>query len=116
MLKQIEGSRAVAEAVAMCRPEVICAYPITQVLDPAEPVSIGAMVGPEAFTEVRYLAHERMQQALQGSRPSSAPSSAGTPAAWSGRTGSTTQRSFWSRSVRCSARPRTWSTNCAPAA
>jgi len=28
MLKQIEGSRAVAEAVAMCRPEVICAYPI----------------------------------------------------------------------------------------
>jgi pyruvate ferredoxin oxidoreductase alpha subunit len=35
------------------------------VLDPGEPVSIGAMVGPEAFTEVRYLAHERMQQALQ---------------------------------------------------
>jgi len=29
MLKQIEGSRAVAEAVAMCRPQVICAYPIT---------------------------------------------------------------------------------------
>lgn len=29
MLKQIEGSRAVAEAVALCRPEVVCAYPIT---------------------------------------------------------------------------------------
>jgi pyruvate ferredoxin oxidoreductase alpha subunit len=29
MLKQIEGSRATAEAVALCRPEVICAYPIT---------------------------------------------------------------------------------------
>lgn len=29
MLKQIEGSRAVAEAVACCRPEVICAYPIS---------------------------------------------------------------------------------------
>src|SRR6201993_5178556 len=29
MLKQIEGSRAMAEAIAMCRPEVICAYPIT---------------------------------------------------------------------------------------
>ena len=29
MLKQIEGSRAVAEAVARCRPEVVCAYPIT---------------------------------------------------------------------------------------
>jgi pyruvate ferredoxin oxidoreductase alpha subunit len=40
-------------------------YDPRQVLDPAEPVSIGAMVGPEAFTEVRYLAYERMQQALQ---------------------------------------------------
>src|SRR6476646_7791816 len=29
MLKQIEGSRAVAETVALCRPEVICAYPIS---------------------------------------------------------------------------------------
>jgi len=29
MMKQIEGSKAVAEAVALCRPEVICAYPIT---------------------------------------------------------------------------------------
>ena len=29
MLKQIEGSRAVAEAVAMCRPDVVCAYPIS---------------------------------------------------------------------------------------
>ena len=29
MLKQTEGSHAIAEAVALCRPEVICAYPIT---------------------------------------------------------------------------------------
>src|SRR3954469_5186004 len=29
MLRQLEGSRAVAETVAMCRPEVICAYPIS---------------------------------------------------------------------------------------
>lgn len=29
MLKQMEGSMAVAQAVALCRPEVICAYPIT---------------------------------------------------------------------------------------
>ncbi|HEY5898078.1 MAG TPA: pyruvate ferredoxin oxidoreductase, partial [Burkholderiales bacterium] len=36
-----------------------------QVLDPAEPVSIGAMVGPEAFTEVRYLAHAKQRQALE---------------------------------------------------
>ena len=35
-----------------------------QVLDPDEPVTIGAMVGPEAFTEVRYLAHHKQMQAL----------------------------------------------------
>jgi pyruvate ferredoxin oxidoreductase alpha subunit len=29
MLKQVEGSKAVADAVACCRPEVICAYPIS---------------------------------------------------------------------------------------
>ncbi len=29
MLKQTEGSHAMAEAIALCRPEVICAYPIT---------------------------------------------------------------------------------------
>ncbi|HET9082244.1 MAG TPA: pyruvate ferredoxin oxidoreductase [Trebonia sp.] len=39
-------------------------YVPRQVLDPDDPVSIGAMVGPEAFTEVRYLAYERMRQAL----------------------------------------------------
>src|SRR4029077_6272222 len=30
-----------------------------QVLDPADPVTIGAMVGPEAFTEVKYPAHAK---------------------------------------------------------
>jgi pyruvate ferredoxin oxidoreductase alpha subunit len=35
------------------------------VLDPADPVSIGAMVGPEAFMEVRYLAHAKQRQALE---------------------------------------------------
>jgi pyruvate ferredoxin oxidoreductase alpha subunit len=35
-----------------------------QVLDPAEPVTIGAMVGPEAFTEVRYLMHAKQLEAL----------------------------------------------------
>src|SRR3974377_2362464 len=29
MPKQTEGSHPVAEAVALCRPEVICAYPIS---------------------------------------------------------------------------------------
>ncbi len=36
-----------------------------QILDPREPVSMGAMVGPEAFTEVRYLAHHKQLRALQ---------------------------------------------------
>ncbi|RLJ62130.1 pyruvate ferredoxin oxidoreductase [Sulfurisoma sediminicola] len=40
-------------------------YEPRQMLDPNEPVSIGAMVGPEAFMEVRYLAHARQMQALE---------------------------------------------------
>jgi pyruvate ferredoxin oxidoreductase alpha subunit len=40
-------------------------YEPRQVLDPDEPVSIGAMVGPEAFMEVRYLAHAKQMQALE---------------------------------------------------
>jgi pyruvate ferredoxin oxidoreductase alpha subunit len=36
-----------------------------QILDPENPISIGAMVGPEAFTEVRYLAHQKQKEALK---------------------------------------------------
>ena len=39
-------------------------YEPRQVLDPDDPVSIGAMVGPEAFEEVRYLAHLRQLDAI----------------------------------------------------
>jgi pyruvate ferredoxin oxidoreductase alpha subunit len=39
-------------------------YEPRQVLDPSDPVTMGAMVGPEAFTEVRYLAHAKQMQAL----------------------------------------------------
>jgi pyruvate ferredoxin oxidoreductase alpha subunit len=35
-----------------------------QLLDPDDPITIGAMVGPEAFTEVRYLMHAKQMQAL----------------------------------------------------
>jgi pyruvate ferredoxin oxidoreductase alpha subunit len=41
------------------------AYEPRQVLDPADPVTIGAMVGPEAFTEVRYIEHARQMRALE---------------------------------------------------
>ncbi len=40
------------------------AFEPRQVLDPADPVTIGAMVGPEAFTEVKYLAHAKQMLAL----------------------------------------------------
>ena len=36
-----------------------------QELDPANPYSIGAMVGPDAFSEVRYLAHQKQMDALE---------------------------------------------------
>ncbi|MBP2333149.1 thiamine pyrophosphate-binding protein [Corynebacterium freneyi] len=39
-------------------------YSPRQILDPDHPISIGAMVGPEAFTEVRYLAHHKQLEAL----------------------------------------------------
>jgi pyruvate ferredoxin oxidoreductase alpha subunit len=36
-----------------------------QILDPDHPITIGTMVGPEAFTEVRYLAHHKQLEALK---------------------------------------------------
>ena len=40
-------------------------YEPVQVLDPADPISIGAMVGPEAYAEVRYMAHHKHLRALE---------------------------------------------------
>jgi len=40
-------------------------YEPVQVLDPSDPISIGAMVGPDAFTEVRYLQHYKQTLALR---------------------------------------------------
>ncbi len=40
------------------------AFEPRQQLDPEHPLTIGAMVGPEAYTEVRYLAHYKQMQAL----------------------------------------------------
>lgn len=45
--------------------EFLPSYEPRQVLDPKHPVSIGAMVGPEAYTEVRYLAHHKQMRALE---------------------------------------------------
>jgi pyruvate ferredoxin oxidoreductase alpha subunit len=56
------------EAVDLPDPATVDAYlppyePV-QVLDPSDPVTIGSMVGPDAFTEVRYLAHRAQIRAL----------------------------------------------------
>ena len=53
MLRQIEGSRAVAVAVAACRPQVVCAYPITPQTHIVE--AIGAMVKSGALTGCRFV-------------------------------------------------------------
>ena len=61
-----------------------------QVLDPADPVTIGAMVGPEAFTEVKYLVHAKQMQALDeipGMARDSRATSGAPPAAWCASTG-----------------------------
>jgi len=42
MLKQLEGSQAVAESIALCRPQVVCAYPITPQTHIVE--GVGALV------------------------------------------------------------------------
>ena len=55
MLKQTEGSHAVAEAVALCRPEVICAYPITPQTHIVE--GLGEMVKTGALAPLRV--HQR---------------------------------------------------------
>ena len=89
-----------------------------QVLDPDEPMTIGAMVGPEAFTEVRYLMHAKQMQALDADpgdrrrvrRARSGASSGGLRAR---ATAPRTPRPSSSRSARCSARSRTSSTSCA---
>jgi pyruvate ferredoxin oxidoreductase alpha subunit len=45
------------------------AFEPRQMLDPDRPMTIGAMVGPEAFTEVKYLMHAKQLQALDDIPP-----------------------------------------------
>jgi len=53
MLKQVEGSRAVAEAIALCRPQVICAYPITPQTHIVE--GLGEMVKAGEIANCEYI-------------------------------------------------------------
>ena len=62
MLKQIEGSRATAEAIALCRPEVVCAYPITPQTHIVE--GLGEMVRTGALTNCEFINVESEFSAL----------------------------------------------------
>lgn len=53
MLKQIEGSRAMAEAIALCRPEVVCAYPITPQTHIVE--GLGELVKKGSLIDCEYI-------------------------------------------------------------
>jgi len=53
MLKQIEGSRAMAETIGLCRPEVICAYPITPQTHIVE--GLGEMVRTGEITKCEFI-------------------------------------------------------------
>ncbi len=53
MLKQTEGSKAVAEAIALCRPEVICAYPISPQTHIVE--ALGEMVKAGDLTPCEFI-------------------------------------------------------------
>ena len=67
MLKQIEGSRAIGEAVALCRPEVICAYPIMPQTHIVE--GLGEMVKDGRTRSLRvHQCRERFRSALRRNR------------------------------------------------
>jgi pyruvate ferredoxin oxidoreductase alpha subunit len=70
MLRQIEGSRAVAEAVALCRPQVVCACP-------APPQAhivgrLGAMVNDGTLANCEFVSVESEQAALSAAIDASA--------------------------------------------
>lgn len=53
MLRQIEGSQAMAEAIALCRPQVVCAYPITPQTHIVE--GLGVMVKDGRLENCEYI-------------------------------------------------------------
>src|SRR4051794_13359065 len=83
-----------------------------QWLDPDDPVTIGAMVGPGQFTEVKYLMARRQLAAWttwSRSRRGSAQRSDGTPAVCCSATGATTRTSSsWRWARRSAPRPMSW--------
>ena len=74
MLRQEEGSRAVAEAVALCRPEVISAYPISPQTHIVEHLSDLVRTGDLSpceylMVESEFGAHLRRDRGIRHRRP-----------------------------------------------
>ena len=57
MLKQVEGSHAVAEAIALSRPQIICAYPITPQSETMQ--LVGVLYG-EGYVKEYYRGEEEV--------------------------------------------------------
>jgi pyruvate ferredoxin oxidoreductase alpha subunit len=70
MLRQIEGSQAMAQAIALCRPEVICAYPITPQTHIVE--GLGEMVKDGSLANCEFINVESEFAALSVAIGSSA--------------------------------------------
>ncbi|HEX7442678.1 MAG TPA: transketolase C-terminal domain-containing protein, partial [Acidimicrobiales bacterium] len=70
MLAQIEGSQAVARAVARCRPEVVCAYPISPQTHIIE--AIGVLVRTGELAPCEFINVESEFAAMSGSIGASA--------------------------------------------
>lgn len=70
MLKQLEGSQAMAQAIALCRPEVVCAYPITPQTHIVE--GIGNLVYSGTLKDCEYINVESEMAALSVAIGSSA--------------------------------------------
>lgn len=62
MLYQLEGSQAVARAIALCRPEVVCAYPITPQTHIVE--GVGELVRNGQLENCQYLNVESEMAAI----------------------------------------------------
>ncbi len=62
MFYQLEGSQAVAKAIALCRPEVVCAYPITPQTHIVE--GVGELVRSGQLENCQYLNVESEMAAI----------------------------------------------------
>ena len=71
MLKQIEGSQGVAQAVALCRPDVVCAYPISPQTHIVE--NLGLLCRKGVLQDCEYINVESEFAAMSGFLVTSVP-------------------------------------------